>query len=101
LRPATAEEVLAGKARHTCLKQGAVARHGYCLSLRCSGCGQEWRFGVVDRFSLEQLADRFFVLPRPTGDTQTLVWEENPVTKQRHTRLVPAWDLEGREKVKV
>jgi hypothetical protein len=100
LKPATHAEVLDGKAFHRCFKQGSVERDGW-LTLRCRGCGAKWSAYTIGRFSLQDLADRFFVLPRPTGDTQTLVWEENPVTKQHHTKLVPAWDVEGREKVGV
>jgi hypothetical protein len=101
LKPATHAEVLDGKAFHRCERQGAVRSMGYWSSLRCDECLQQWRPTTIGRFSFEDIADRFFTRPRPTGDTQTLVWEENPVTKQHHTKLVPAWDVEGRDKVDV
>lgn len=87
---ASLSDILFSTARHRCAKKGRVRRHFlYDESLFCEACGQGWAIKTLRRFSLRDLADRFFVqIPTPTNSSGTLIWVTDPLSKQVYASLV-------------
>lgn len=91
-----------GRAFHLCTGEGKVASPWYESSrLECDTCGVSWSREVLRRFSMTDIADRFFVPAKALGDAVALVWVEDPISRMRYVSAVPTWQAEGKERVKV
>lgn len=93
IRPATSVGLAHGLALHLDCG-GAVKRpHSDAQWLVCTECGRRWSDDVINRFTAEDVAARFYVeLRNYDPATKVLVWKVDPFTKQRHIAAVPPSD---------
>ncbi len=73
---------------HRDCKTGLILKPGHYSDLyRCIACRREWSQRVMENFTLEQLADRFYLEP-PTPPTDEWILVEVVHGKKKHTELI-------------
>jgi hypothetical protein len=65
----------------------------------CTKCAVRWRDTTFERFTDQDLADRFYLEPpRGVEKVEVLVWKADPVTGRRYTALVPPAEAGGHDR---
>lgn len=98
-RPAKWTDLTAGSAYHSC--GGHVRRSGYhAPEYQCADCSQGWSGPTINGMTAAEIAERFFVPIDPSAETWVLIYDIEPLTKRRFTRLVPAAEAHGKERAR-
>jgi hypothetical protein len=98
-RPADIEDVRKGRARHNDCEGRIYRPASYYESRACDKCERSWNEDVLERFTPQDIAERFHVEVAPNWSTEVLVWVPDPVTGRRYAKAVPLWEAEGKERV--
>lgn len=99
-KPATREDVNWERAWHHCSKSGRVDVLGGTYEqvyFMCRGCDQRWTARVVDRFTDQDIADRFYVPPSRDPENYMIVWGTEG--KKCFAKVVQIRGAVGKEKV--
>jgi hypothetical protein len=97
-RPAAREDWQGERVHH--VPCAGLLKYDWLLSRwACAGCKQTWALDTIRGMSKTEADVRFFAKVSVSPEAHALVWVDDPVTKKRHTQLVPAYEAAGKERV--